>query len=82
MDDHIARMEVIRNAYKILVRNLKGRNYLEYLGVGGRMILHWVFEKLDERVDWMHLAQYSDQWATLVNMLVKFLDSKKGVGFS
>jgi hypothetical protein len=45
MEDNVGRNVVfvcmIRNAYKILVGNLKGRDVLEYLGVNGRVILKW-----------------------------------------
>jgi hypothetical protein len=36
---HDAHMREMRNAYRILVRNLKGRKHLEDLGIGGRIIL-------------------------------------------
>jgi hypothetical protein len=32
----------VRNAYEILVGNLKRRKYLENLGLGGRLILKWI----------------------------------------
>jgi hypothetical protein len=34
-----------RNAYKILVGNLKGRDHLEYLGVDGKIILEQILAK-------------------------------------
>jgi hypothetical protein len=36
---HVTRMEGMRNAYNILVGNLKGRDFSEDLGVDGRIIL-------------------------------------------
>jgi hypothetical protein len=36
--EHVSRMEVITNIYKILVGNLKGKDHSEELDVGGRMI--------------------------------------------
>jgi hypothetical protein len=38
-------MREIKNAYKSLARNLKGRDHLQDLGVGGRIILKCVFAK-------------------------------------
>jgi len=38
---HVARMGKMRNASKILVENLKGRDHLEYLGVDGK-IIEWI----------------------------------------
>jgi len=35
----VARMNVIRNAYKILLEGLKGRVHSEDLGVDGKIIL-------------------------------------------
>jgi hypothetical protein len=35
--------------------NLKERDYLEVLGVDGRIILKWILKK-QEGVDWAHLA--------------------------
>jgi hypothetical protein len=35
---HVACMEEIKNAYKILVRRLKGRDHFEDLGVNERII--------------------------------------------
>jgi hypothetical protein len=35
----------MRNAYKFWSENLKGRNHMEDLGIGRRIILEWIFEK-------------------------------------
>jgi hypothetical protein len=37
--DHVIRAEEMRNIYKILVRNLRGRDHLEYVGMEWRIIL-------------------------------------------
>jgi hypothetical protein len=41
---HVARMDEMRNAYKVVV-NLKGRHHSEDLGVNGRIILEFILEK-------------------------------------
>jgi hypothetical protein len=35
-----------RNAYRILVGSLKGRDHLEDAGVDERIILKWIFSKM------------------------------------
>jgi hypothetical protein len=38
-------MEDMRTAYRILVKNLKGRDYSGDQGINGRIILEWILEK-------------------------------------
>jgi hypothetical protein len=68
---HVACMGKIRNAYYILVVNLKGMTPL------GRPQHRWednIRMKLREigcgDVDWMHLSQDRDQWWACVNMVM------------
>jgi hypothetical protein len=39
-------------------------------GVGGRIILKWIFEKKNGGVDWISLAQDRDRWQVLVNVVI------------
>ena len=36
-----------RGAYRVWVGDLRKRNHLEDLGIGGRIILKWIFIKLN-----------------------------------
>jgi hypothetical protein len=65
---HIARMGEKRNVYTILVGNPEGKRPL------GRPRCRWVVNiKMDLRekgwngMDWINLAQDTDQWRALVN---------------
>ena len=50
--------------------NLNERDYLEYPGIDGRIILRWIFRKMDWGMDWIDLAQVSDRWRVLVNAVM------------
>jgi hypothetical protein len=39
-------------------------------GVDGRIILKWIFETWDARVDRIDLAQDSDMWRAAVNAVI------------
>jgi hypothetical protein len=40
---------------------------LEDLGVDGKIILKWIFKKVDGGLEWIDLAQDRDTWRALVN---------------
>jgi hypothetical protein len=42
---HVASVGEMRNAYKILVTNLKGRDHMEDFGVDGKVILKWILRE-------------------------------------
>jgi hypothetical protein len=54
----------MRHAYTIVFGCLKGQDYLIDLGVHGVMILNALYE---DNVNWLYVAQYQDQWRSLVN---------------
>jgi hypothetical protein len=45
MAGHVARMGEKRNAYRILMENLEGKNHWEDQDVRGWTILKWIFER-------------------------------------
>jgi len=46
------------------------RNNLKDLGVDGRMILKFIFKRLDGGIDWSDLVQERDRWRTVVNAVM------------
>jgi hypothetical protein len=69
--------------------NLRERVHWGDPGAGGKIILRWIFRKLD--VEWIQLAQDSDRWRGLVNAVMNlwvpyntgnFLTCCKPVSFS
>jgi hypothetical protein len=43
---------------------------LEDSGIDGRIIVKWIFERLDGGVDWIDLAQDRDRWRAVVNTVM------------
>jgi hypothetical protein len=44
---HVACMGEKRGTYRVLVGKTEGRNHLEDQGIDGRIILKWIFERLE-----------------------------------
>jgi len=63
------------------LENLTVGFHLEDVGIDGRIILEWMFEKEWRGVDWMHLAQDRDQWWALVNTLISLWVPQKAGNF-
>jgi hypothetical protein len=46
-----------KSVFRVLVEKPEGRGYLKDPGIDGRIILQWIFEKWDRRVNWLDMAQ-------------------------
>jgi hypothetical protein len=55
---------------KEVYRGLREGDHLEDPGVDGRIILKWIFERMDGGIDWIDLAQDGDRWQALVNAVM------------
>ena len=59
---HVARMGGGRETYTgFWWGNLRERDHLGEPGVDGRIILRWIFRKLDGDMEWIELAQAWDR---------------------
>jgi hypothetical protein len=45
-------------------------DHLKDPSVDGRILLKWIFDKLDGGIDWNDLAQDRDMWRALVNTVM------------
>jgi hypothetical protein len=52
--------------------NLRERDQLEGIGVGGRIILKCLFKWWDGGTDWSNLAQDRDRWQALMYAVMNF----------
>jgi hypothetical protein len=51
--------------------NLREVDHLKDLGIDGRIILKWIFKKLDGGMDWIDLAVNRNRWWAVVNVVMK-----------
>jgi hypothetical protein len=54
-----------RGAYRVFMENLGERGHMEDPGVGGRIILRWIFKIGMGSMNWIELAQDKDRWLYL-----------------
>jgi hypothetical protein len=74
--EHVACMGEARNAYNILVGNLKDRGHLEDLNVDRRIILEWILETQDGKLwtgfIWVRIETSSGLFVnTIMNLRVQ-----------
>ena len=68
---HVARLGEGRGVYRVLVGNLRERDYLEEPDVYGRIILRWDFRKwVCGSMNWIELAQDRNSLRALVNAVM------------
>ena len=59
-----------RGAYRASVGKMREGDNQKDPGVDGRVILKWIFERLNGGIDWIDLAQDRDRWRAPVNTVM------------
>jgi hypothetical protein len=69
---HVARMGERRSSYRgFMWGNLRERVRLEDPGIDERIILKWIYKKLNgESMYWIDLVQNRDRWQAVVNAVM------------
>jgi hypothetical protein len=52
--------------------DLVERGHFEDPGIGGRIILKWIFNKRDGSMYWIDLTQYRDKWRAVVKAAIVY----------
>jgi hypothetical protein len=66
---NVGRLKDKRNAYKILVKGLKGKILGRFRRTCEENIKTYFNEKEYDVVDWINLPRYRNQWQQLVNTI-------------
>jgi hypothetical protein len=61
---------LLKNAHKIFIGSLKGRDPSEDKAVDGRKLLKWIVKKSGGVVNWIHMAQNRDRLRALVKVVM------------
>jgi len=61
--------------------NVRERDNLEDTSINGKIVLKWIFRKLDGGMDWIDLAQDRDRWRALVAAVMILWDPKNTGNF-
>jgi hypothetical protein len=61
----------VNKSIRIHIARIGGRDHLEDPSIDARIILKWIFTKLDGDMDWIDLSQNRDGWRALVNAVMK-----------
>jgi hypothetical protein len=68
---HVARMGRGKVHTGFWRGNLRERDHLEDPGIGGRIVLRWIYRKWGcGSMDWIDLAQDREKWRALVNAVM------------
>ena len=62
---------MLHRALDLDTRNLKEREHLKDIGVGGRILLKWILNEWGG-VTWIDLAQDRDMWRAVVKTVMNF----------
>jgi len=66
----VARIGERRGAYRVLVEDLRERDHLEDLGIGGRIISKQMIKTWHGGMDRIDVAQDWDRWRALLNAVM------------